>query len=86
MRKWLRLGVAVASMASAGWAVDWKSLKPQGYVSDFANVVDASSKNQLEAYCAVVEHSTGVPCTSSTFNSSFPSGISLQSSFLQQAF
>jgi uncharacterized protein len=60
MRKWLRLGVAVASMASAGWAVDWKSLKPQGYVSDFANVVDASSKNQLEAYCAVVEQSTGV--------------------------
>jgi uncharacterized protein len=47
-------------MASAGWAVDWKSLKPQGYVSDFANVVDASSKNQLEAYCAVVEQSTGV--------------------------
>jgi uncharacterized protein len=59
MRKWLRLGVAVASMASAGWAVDWKSLKPQGYVSDFANVVDAASKSQLEAYCAVVEQATG---------------------------
>jgi uncharacterized protein len=46
-------------MASAGWAVDWKSLKPQGYVSDFANVIDASSKSQLEAYAATVEQATG---------------------------
>ena len=43
----------------AGWAVDWKALQPQGYVSDFADVIDAASKARLEAYCAAVEQSTG---------------------------
>ena len=38
--------------ASAGWAVDWKTLpSPQGYVSDFAGVIDPASRAQLEAYC-----------------------------------
>jgi uncharacterized protein len=60
MTTWLRLGVAVALCASAGWAVDWKSLKPQGYVSDFAGVIDGGSKGRLEAYCAGVERATGV--------------------------
>ena len=60
MRTWLRLGVAVALSASAGWAVDWKSLKPQGYVSDFGSVIDGGSKGRLETYCAAVEHATGV--------------------------
>ncbi len=41
-------------------AVDWKALKPQGYVSDFAGVLDADSKAALEQYCAMVEKSTGV--------------------------
>jgi uncharacterized protein len=59
MRKWLRLGVLLALFACALEAVDWKALKPQGYVSDFANVIDAASKNQLEAYCGIVERSTG---------------------------
>jgi uncharacterized protein len=40
-------------------AKDWKTLKPQGYVSDFANVVDAQSKAALETYCARVEQTTG---------------------------
>ena len=40
-------------------ARDWKALKPQGYVSDFANVIDANSKAVLEAYCGSVEQSTG---------------------------
>lgn len=40
-------------------AVDWKALKPQGYVSDFAGVIDAESKRQLEAYGGIVERSTG---------------------------
>src|ERR1019366_1087184 len=39
--------------------VDWKSYKPEGYVSDFAHIVDPASRAQLEAYCAVVEQSTG---------------------------
>jgi uncharacterized protein len=40
-------------------AKDWKTLKPTGYVSDFANVIDAGSKASLEAYCAKVQQSTG---------------------------
>ena len=40
-------------------AVDWKALKPDGYVSDFAHVIDAQSKTALEQYCAAVQSSTG---------------------------
>jgi len=60
MNKWLRRGVVLACCASAGWAVDWKALQSQGYVSDFAEVVDAASKARIESYCAAVERSTGV--------------------------
>lgn len=59
MNPWLRAGVALALVASAGWAVDWKTLRPQGYVSDFARVIDPSSRAQLENYCARVERATG---------------------------
>src|SRR5512132_2328497 len=59
MTKWLRLTVLMAAFAFAGEAVDWKALKPQGYVSDFANVIDAGSRSQLEAYGGTVERSTG---------------------------
>jgi uncharacterized protein len=41
-------------------AADWTSLQPQGYVSDFANVIDVASKSQLEAYCARLERATQV--------------------------
>jgi uncharacterized protein len=41
-------------------ALDLKSLKPQGYVSDFANVVDPQSRAQLEAYAGQLEQTTGV--------------------------
>lgn len=40
-------------------AVDWKAFKPQGYVSDFAGVVDAQSRSALEQYGASVEKATG---------------------------
>src|SRR4051812_32019749 len=40
-------------------AVDWKALKPQGYVSDFAGVVDAGSRAELEGYAARVQQATG---------------------------
>lgn len=45
--------------AATAWAVDWKALKPQGYVSDFAGVIDAQSKAELENYAARVEQQTG---------------------------
>jgi len=61
MNKWLRLGVVLALGASAGWAVDWKARypHPEGFVSDFAHVIDAASRSQLEAYGGIVERSTG---------------------------
>ena len=59
MRTWLRCGLAAVICASAAWAVDWKALTPQGYVSDFAGVVDPAAKAQLEAYAAAVERATG---------------------------
>jgi uncharacterized protein len=45
--------------ASHAWAVDWKALKPQGYVSDFAGVIDPQSRNVLDQYGTSVEKATG---------------------------
>ncbi len=59
MTKCLRLGILLAIGSSAGQAVDWKALKPQGYVSDFAGVVQAAAKSQLESYCSAVDKATG---------------------------
>jgi uncharacterized protein len=59
MMKVLRAAALLALCACAAPAVDWKALKPQGYVSDFAGVIDAESKRQLEAYGGIVERSTG---------------------------
>ena len=47
-------------LPALAFALDPNSLKPQGYVSDFANVIDADSRARLEAYCGQVERSTGV--------------------------
>jgi hypothetical protein len=52
--------VLCALTASLLFALDLKSLKPQGYVSDFANVLDPQSRAQLEAYCGQMEQATGV--------------------------
>jgi uncharacterized protein len=60
MKKWLRLGLLAGLSASAVGAVDWNALVPQGHVSDFAHVVDPSSRVRLEAYCGAVERLTGV--------------------------
>jgi uncharacterized protein len=59
MKYWLRVSVLLGLFASAGSAVDWTALRPQGYVSDFADVIDPASKSQLEAYCTAVESATG---------------------------
>jgi uncharacterized protein len=59
MRNWLRAGLALVVCAAGARAVDWKTLQPQGYVSDFAGVIPDSSRAPLEAYCAAVEQSTG---------------------------
>jgi uncharacterized protein len=59
MRMWFRVSVLSGLLAFTAAAVDWKALKPQGYVSDFANVIDPAGRTQLEAYCAAVERATG---------------------------
>ena len=45
--------------AALAFGVDWKALKPEGYVSDFGRVIDAQSKAALEQYCGRVEQATG---------------------------
>jgi len=59
MMNWLRWCVLFVCAAS-GWAVDWTAYKPEGYVSDFAKVIDPASRAQLEQYCGMVERSTHV--------------------------
>jgi len=59
MKFLLRLFAGVLCLTAPALAVDWKSLKPQGYVSDFAGVVDAESKTQIEDYAARVQQATG---------------------------
>jgi uncharacterized protein len=59
MRKALPVWALLCACAATAWAVDFTALKPQGYVSDFAGVVDAASRQQLEQYCASVEKATG---------------------------
>ena len=59
MKKRLWLGLLLGVGAFAARAADWKALRPEGYVSDFAGVIDPASKAQLEAYCAAVERATG---------------------------
>jgi uncharacterized protein len=65
LRAALVLCAVIALIAALGgspslFALDLKSLKPQGYVSDFANVIDPQSRAELEAYCGQLERSTGV--------------------------
>src|SRR6266404_8525358 len=59
MNKLLRFCCLLAMSLAPALAVDWKALKPQGYVSDFAGVIDAESKAELENYCTRVQQQTG---------------------------
>lgn len=46
-------------VAASAFAFDWKTLKPQGYLSDFAGVVDTQSRSEIERYCGAVERQAG---------------------------
>ena len=59
MNQLLRSCFALVLCLTSAWAVDWKALQPQGYVSDFAGVVDSRSREALERYCRTVETQTG---------------------------
>ena len=49
--------------------VDISTLKPEGYVSDFARVIDAPQRAQLEKYAGEVERATGAQMAFVTINS-----------------
>ena len=51
------------------FALDLNSLKPQGYVSDFAHVIDSNSRARLEEYCERIERATGVQMAIVTLDS-----------------
>lgn len=59
MRFLLRLCAGLLCLIASALAADWKSLKPQGYVSDFAGVIDAQSKAEIEDYAGRLQQATG---------------------------
>ena len=67
--KFPRLLAALLFCSVALRAVDWTALKPQGYVSDFAGVVDAAGRETLDRYCREVETRTGAQIALVTLNS-----------------
>jgi uncharacterized protein len=55
----VRWTALLANLCTAALAVDWKALQPQGYVNDFAGVIDGASRAELTRYCGAVEQATG---------------------------
>lgn len=54
------LALLIASaLAPLALALDLAALKPQGYVSDYAAVIDTQSRQQIELYCARLQKATG---------------------------
>jgi len=60
VRATARVVLCALALAAQALAFDFTALKPQGYVSDFAGVVDRESRQRLEEYCARLEKATGV--------------------------
>jgi uncharacterized protein len=54
-----RVLLAVLALFSSAEGLDLNSLKPQGYLSDFAGVVDPASRQKIELYAARLEKATG---------------------------
>ncbi len=55
----LRLAVLSTVLLASARAVDFGALKPQGFVSDYAGVVDADSRARLERYAERLRATTG---------------------------
>lgn len=51
--------VLLVLLSASLLAADFAALKPQGYVSDFAGVVDRESRQRLEQYAAELKRATG---------------------------
>ncbi len=46
-------------LAATACAANFTALQPEGYISDFARVIDAGTRSALEQYCTRVEALTG---------------------------
>ena len=57
--RWALLLLAATAFTTTH-AADFTALKPEGYVSDFARVLDGLSRADLDRYCGAVEGATGV--------------------------
>ena len=60
----MRFGLTISAfllclLPPAARAADWKSLKPQGFVSDFAGVIDPASRAAIDEYAGRVQQVTG---------------------------
>ncbi len=64
---WLLIPLFFACAALASINVD--SLKPEGYLSDYAHVVDPEAKQKIEQYCHAVEATLGVQIALVTIDS-----------------
>lgn len=61
VRAWSSVAILVAILASPLFGkVDVDKLKPQGYLSDFAGVVDEGSRAAIESYCSHVEQALSI--------------------------
>ncbi|HYO82478.1 MAG TPA: TPM domain-containing protein [Bryobacteraceae bacterium] len=56
----LRVPALLLALTAGAFAVDVSTLQPQGYVSDFARVIDPVARQDVERYCARIQKSTGV--------------------------
>ncbi len=63
------LAVLLSVWCSFAWAQRISDIRPQGYVTDLANVIDPATKARLETLCAEVEQKTGAQIAVLTVNS-----------------
>src|ERR1700689_193712 len=69
MKSSFRLCAGMLCLLVPALAVGLKALKPQGYVSDFAEVVDQASRAEIESYAARVKQATGAELAFATIQS-----------------
>ncbi len=57
--KFALLSMLLLAWCSFAWAEKIADIRPEGYVTDLAHVIDPATKARLEALCAEVEYKTG---------------------------
>ena len=67
--KFALLAVLLLAWCSFAWAEKIADIRPQGYVTDLANVINPTTKARLETLCAEVEQKTGAQIAVVTINS-----------------